>query len=400
MTIKKITFALLSLMALLLMSLSTQAAWFEPGEETKGAAITTGDTDLNIRVRLQPRYDHGNLVASRDNKTYSTESDLYLRRVRLELTGAFAAKTIKYNLTLSADKYDKAGNANALGIQTAFVEWAADPAFSIIAGKEKLPYSRVSLTSSSRRLLIENPVSTESAKAIFGRSEPYYQPKLAIKGAFLDGVIAYEAAYADGWANGDAIQTNSLRTTYTVYRSKPVYALRTEFSPPGWVESKKSDAHLGKGKHLTLGVDYVEQDDIEYNLTTGTYQESRRLNGIDLSGHYNGITAQIEYNEWKIDTLDPRVMGVHPRGWYAQAGYYIDGLRLEPVGRYEFYNQDSKAVSKAERDYTLGVNWYRMGHSLKFGVNWVRSVYQSNAAGRLANDDKKDVVQAQAQMYY
>lgn len=397
MKMSKVIFALF---ALLLMSGQTQAAWFTPGEETKGAAITTNDTDMNIRVRLQPRYDHGNIVTSRDGKTYSTESDLYLRRVRLELTGTLAAKTIKYNLTLSADKYDKAGNANALGIHTAFVEWAANPAFSIIAGKEKLPYSRVSLTSSSRRLLIENPVSTEAAKAIFGKSDPYYQSKFAVKGGFLDGAIAYEAAYADGWANGDAIQTNFSRTSYTVYRSKPVYCLRAEFSPPGWVEKKKSDAHLGKDAHLTFGMNHVEQGDIEYNLTTETYGESRKLLGYDLSGHYNGFTAQLEYNEWKIDTNDPRVVGLHPRGYYGQAGYYIDGLQLEPVVRYEFYNQDSKAVSKAERDYTVGVNWYRMGHSLKFGVNLVRSVYQSNASGRLTNDDKKDVFQAQAQMYY
>ncbi|MEK7678829.1 MAG: porin, partial [Deltaproteobacteria bacterium] len=213
-------------------------AGFYFGDETKGATIATNEADINLRLRLQPRLDYGDIIKSKDDKAYEKDADMYLRRIRLELGGSLIAKTIKYSLTITGDKWDQAGHTNALGIQYANVEWEADDALSIVFGKEKLPYSRVSLTSSSKQLFIEKPVSTEAAKKLFGKTDPYYQPKLAAKGKLLDGVISYEAALADGWQNGETIQTGK-----TVFRGKPMYVARVELSPPGWVEKKKSDAY-------------------------------------------------------------------------------------------------------------------------------------------------------------
>jgi phosphate-selective porin OprO/OprP len=390
-----ITAAVISLFGLALSGQAQAAGYF--GDETKGVTLTSNESDLNIRIRLQPRFDYGDLVKSKDGKSYETESDLYLRRVRLEMGGSLLAKTIKYNLTLSADKWEQTGHTGSVSVLYSYVTWEAGDALNLTVGKAKLPYSRVSLSSSSKQLLIERPVSTEAAKKVFGKTDPYYQPKIAAHGKLLEGVVAYEVAVADGWQNGEAIQTTPART---VFKSNPLYVGRVELSPPGWVEKSKSDAHLGTGQHLTLGVNGANQSKIEYSVATTDFSEERTLWGVDLSGHYKGLTAQFEYNNWKIDSDDPAVADVKPKGWYAQAGYFIDGLNIEPVARYEVYDQNSNASEKKEKDTTVGVNWYGKGHSFKVGANWVHTKYDSNASGKLADDDKKDIYQLQAQMYF
>jgi phosphate-selective porin OprO/OprP len=372
---------------------NASAEGFLFGDETKGATITANEADINIRLRVQPRFDYGDLIKSADGGSYEKETDLYFRRLRLELTGHLLAKTVKYGLILSGDKWEKAGNADEVIVQNAYVEWLGDDAYNVIFGKEKLPYSRVSLTSSSKQLLIERPASTEAAKKLFGETDAYYQPKVAVRGRLFDGIAAYEAAVADGWSNGDAVQS-----THDVQASSPVYVARVELSPKGFTEDKKSDSHMGKGRHLTLGMNYALQNAIEYD--DGSNEEKRSLVGFDVSGHLKGITGQFEYNAWKIDSTDSGIKDKEPKGWYAQAGYYIEPYNIEPAIRYEVYDQDSNSDDKVEKNTTAGINWYLKGHSLKLGLNWVHTEYEEKASGALSEDDSKDTYQAQAQMYF
>lgn len=367
-------------------------AGFQFGDETKGVTITNNESDLNIRIRLQPRFDYGDLV--KNGADYESQGDLYLRRARLELGGHLLTKTIAYNLTLSADKWEQAGNTNSTKVLYSYVKWLADDAFTLTVGKEKLPYSRVSLASSSKQLLVERPVSTEAAKKLFGSSDAYYQPKVSAGGNLADGLFAYEVALADGWQNGETILSTGSRKVLT---SSPLIVARVELSPPGWVEKKKSDAHLGKGQHLTLGANVASQSGIEYQAVG--FEEDRTLLGFDLSGHYKGFTGQFEYNSWDIDSTDPAIAEKKPKGWYAQAGYFIDGLNIEPVARYEVYDHDSTAANKEEKVRTVGVNWYGKGHSFKVGANWVHHEFDSGVL-EVTGDDSKDVYQVQAQVYF
>lgn len=363
------------------------------GEETNGITVSKDDSDLNVRIRLQPRLDYGDIIKSRDAKSYTNTQDLYLRRIRLELTGSAVTKAVKYNLAFAGDKWDKDANTNALKAHTVYVEWAPREEINLLVGKDKLPYSRASLTSDSKLLVIDEPVSVEAAKKLFGANDPYYQPMLEAKGRLMDGVLGYYVAVADGWHSGETVQTGR-----TVYKSSPVFAGRVEISPPGLTEKKKSDAPLGRGKHLTLGLDGITQSAIEY--TQNYFKENRSLYGFDLSGHYNGFSALFEHNRWKVKSTDPVVSSMQPNAWYAQVGYFIAGPNIEPVFRYEAYNQNSTMPSMRETDSTYGVNWYLKGHTLKLCANFVHTKYGGNATGKLANDDTKDVVQVQAQLYF
>jgi len=379
---------------LLVAATTTFAQDFSMGEETKGFKVKVSDeTDISFRVRLQPRIDMGDLIKSEDGNSNESEMDMYVRRIRLEIGGQLYTN-LKYSLVFEADKNGKFASTsgsptNEIKIQTANIDYKFQDAFAVRFGKAKLPYSRVSLTSSSKQLIIERPVSTEAAKKLF---DDYYQSHLMLHGKVAEGILAYNLALGDGW------EPNSTINSSTVHKSDPLYIARLELSLPGWTEKDKSDAHLGKDKHLVLGVNYASQQGIEYKTTA--YGEDRTLLGADISGHYEGFTAQFEYNLWKEEYTDPSKKAKEPKGWYAQAGYFISGLNAEPVARYEVYDQDSNSSDKKETTTTIGANWYGKGHSFKIGLNWAHTEYEKSASGWLANDDTKDVYQVQAQLYF
>lgn len=405
----------------MMLATTTYAQDFRYGDETKGLKVKiSDDTDITARIRLQPRLDMGDLVKSEDGKSYESETDIYIRRIRLEFGGQLA-QDVKYNLIFEADKNGKTASSgsptNEVKIQYANVDYKAADLFNVRFGKAKLPYSRVSLTSSSKQLIVERPASTEAAKKLF---DDYYQAHLVFHGKAAEGMFGYNVAIGDGWEPNSAIHSGKTTTSYAttcdsaappscvttatskdttvnVHKSGLLYVARVEFSPPGWVESSQSDAHLGKGQHLTIGADYVTQKGIEYKGNGD--EEDRTLTGFDISGHWNALTGQVEYNAWKVESTDA-TRSIEPKGWYAQAGYFLDGPDIEPVIRYEVYDQDSNKDDKQEKTTTLGVNWYGKGHSFKVGLNWAHTAYDASASGVLANDDKKDVYQVQAQMYF
>lgn len=380
-------------MICLMLTTTALAEGFRFGDETKGLKVKiSDDTDMTIRIRLQPRFDMGDLVKSEDGSSYESETDIYLRRIRLEFGGQLV-QNLKYSLIFEADKNGKMASSgsstNEIKIQYANIDYKFDDLFNVRFGKAKLPYSRVSLTSSSKQLIVERPVSTEAAKKLF---DDYYQAHLVLHGKASEGLFAYNLAVADGWE-----PTSTIYTGTTVHKSGLLYIARVEVSLPGWIEKSQSDSHLGKGQHLTIGANYAAQNGIEYKGNAN--EEDRTLTGFDISGHWNAITGQVEYNAWKVESTDS-TRNTEPQGWYAQAGYFIDGPNVEPVVRYEVYDQDSNSDDKQEKTTTLGVNWYAKGHSFKVGLNWAHTEYDPSAIGALADADKKDVYQAQAQLYF
>lgn len=390
-------FASLMLMpvSVLLMTTASFARDFRMGDETKGFKVRiSDDTDISFRVRIQPRLDMGDLARDEAGTSYETETDNYLRRLRLEIGGNMI-KDLRYTLVFEGDKNGKFASssgspANEVKIQIANIDYRFNDLLGVRFGKAKLPFSRVSLTSSTKQLIVERPVSTEAAKKLF---DDYFQSHLMFGGKASEGLFGYNFAIGDGWEPNSTISTGTI-----VHKSGPLYIARFELSPPGWSEASQSDAHLGKGKHLAVGVNYAAQKGIEYKTTA--FEEDRTLTGLDVSGHWEGFTGQFEYNALKEDSTDPAKGKKEPQGWYIQAGFFVPGINLEPVARYEVYDQDSNSSDKQEKTATVGVNWYMKGHSMKIGLNRVSTKYDSSASGWLSNDDTKETYQLQAQLYF
>lgn len=371
-------------------------AEFALGDETKGITVKFSDeADMHVRARLQPRIDFGDLARNGTTGQYESESDLYIRRARLEIDGHIT-KALTYNLTLAADRSSQAtrtangGGGVNFDIHYAFLDYKfADP-FRLRFGEYKLPLSRVSLSSSSKQLLVERPASTEAAKSFFG---DYEQTNLQAYGKLADGVFNYYLAIGDG----TAAPASGTATNATGVESDVAFVGRVELSPPGWVEKGKSDAHLGKGKHLTFGLHAGQQKGLK-SLTSAT-ETDRSLFGGDVSFHLGGFTAQAEYNTWKTETTG--AANVEPEGWYVQLGYLIPGTSFEPAVRYETFDRNSSGTTDREdKITTAGFNWYFKGHSMKLGVNWVSTEFGRGNLTGSNPDDKQEVFQIQTQVYF
>lgn len=370
-------------------------AEFALGDETKGATVKVNDeTDLNVRIRLQPRLDIGDIMKDTASGQYVSETDLYVRRMRLEVSGHLV-KNLKYNLTLTGDKDDQRSSStgrngnSTFGVQYAYLDYKFADAASLLFGQAKLPLSRVSLASSSKQLLVERPVSTEAGKKTFG---DYEQTELMLHGKIADGIFNYMLAVTDGSDN------NQAGTGLTNPEGDPAYIGRLEFSPPGWTEKSKSDAHLGKGKHMTFGVHAGTQQGL-HAFTAPAVEIDRKLQGADFSMHIGGFTAQAELMQWTVSQT--ALADIEPQGWYAQVGYLIPGVNIEPAARYEIYDHNSNATTDREDKLTtVGFNWYFKGHSMKLGVNWAHTEFGTGNLTGTAPSTERDVYQIQTQVYF
>lgn len=384
-------------MIFLVLTAPAFAQGFRFGEETNGLKVKiSDDTDMTIRIRLQPRLDIGETSTSlKDDAgtSYSSITDMYLRRVRFEL-GGHLTKNLKFGAEIEADKtgkHDKGADARAYHL---YGDYALTDNAGVLFGKKKLPYSRVSLTSSSKQLLIERPNVTEDAKKFFNDEEGhgYYGPQLMLHGNAAEDMFKYYLSLTDGWQAGQETKW----TKMDVEESGLVYIGRIEISPPGWIEGKQSDAHLGKGKHITLGLNYGMQSGIKYAADPG--EEDRNLLGVDLSFHLKGLALQGEYVAMEIEP--DTGSSVKPQGYYLQAGYFIDDMAIEPAIRYEYYDKDSEKTDNDQDTLTAGFNWYLKGHSFKVSANYVVTHFGDGNSSKLANDDNLSSVQLQGQLYF
>lgn len=372
---------------------------FPLGKETKGLSVKIDDdTKFNIRIRLQPRFDIGETSTSLkadDGKSYNSINDMYLRRVRFEMGGNLT-KEFKFGAELEADKTGKQDTTAVVYGYHLFGDYKFSDTFSLFFGKKKLPYSRVSLSSSSKQLIIERPSVTEDAKKFFGDStgHGYYGPQIMLHGKLAEGMFKYYASVTDGW---NPSQTTKW-TSKTVEKSGLAYIGRVEISPPGWVEEKQSDAHLGEERHLTLAGHYGAQGSIEYKSSPD--KEDRTLTGFDLSFHLGGITLQGEYESMEITPNTSGTKATKPNGWYGQAGYYISGVAFEPAFRYEYYNKDSNKTDDDQTTTTFGFNWYPKGHSFKVSANYVVTTFGKGNSSKLTDDDNLSSFQIQSQIYF
>ena len=372
---------------------------FPLGKETKGFSVKIDDdTKLNMRFRIQPRFDIGETstsLKSDDGKSYSSINDMYLRRVRWEIGGNLT-KNFKFGAEFEADKTSKQDSTASVSAYHIFGDYKLSDNLGLLFGKKKLPYSRVSLTSSSKQLIIERPSVTEDAKKFFNdtHGHGYYGPQIMLHGKAAEGMFKYYVSVTDGWQAGQTTKW----TSKTVEKSGLAYIGMIEISPPGWVEEKQSDANLGEGKHLTLSGHYGAQSGIEYKSDPD--KEDRTLTGFDLSFHLGGLAVQGEYVSMDIAPSTAGTKSIKPTGWYGQTGYYINGTAFEPAFRYEYYNKDSEKTDDDQTTTTFGFNWYPKGHSFKIGANYAVTTFGKGNSGKLTNDDNLSSFQIQSQIYF
>ncbi len=345
----------------------------------------SADDDIAIKIRLQPRWDFGPLVQTTDRTAYDSIQDASLRRVRLEIVGR-PRDRLHYIVAFAADRWDQQGKQPSVTLGYALLNYRFAPAINLQFGLTKLPYSRGLLASSSKLLLIDRAAIADLA----GRFYKYFAPHLVLHGRRADGLLAYHLTLTDGLQTGDSDRAFSGQTVEG--NGTPVAALRVELSPSGWVEKRKSDAHLGAGRHLSFGLNGVWQDDLKL---TAISPERRLLLGADLSFHQESLSFGGEYIYMQRDGA----ARAETSGWYAQAGYYIKSRKIEPAVRIGLIDKDANIPDDRTRIFTGGLNWYIEAHALKFQANISHHRFDKNAR-EVTDKSSKTVLQLQNQIYF
>ena len=391
-----------------------------PGESEKSSKPKL---PFEIKVRAQARLDVGDLLVDDDDR-YKTESDLFLRRVRLEVDKRFEkpplGKELKLNLTLEADRWDQEFRGgeredpdNDVGLQYLYGDWTFHDAFAVQVGQYKLPFLRVELTSSARQLLIERPAVTGEANDSFG---DYEQPNVMLHGELAEGAARYYLSYADGAGDLGSVQgldgdaTDAQRRAWgKAYIGR--FELARGFGGEGHGEKKKDDTGIGEESHITLGIDGGFQRNLRYETEDVADAElDSRVFSVDLSGRYHfgaggAVTAQAAYIDMERDFnyRDDE----SPRGFFFQGGYLLPvqvlGGQLEPAARYEWFDRDrvenEGGGGTIERSVTVGFNHYLQKHSIKWAYNFVWTRFDEGVA-EAADDRNRQLHQIQMQLYF
>lgn len=343
------------------------------------------DESIAFKVRLQPQLAMGDLARNADRTNYETEADAYLRRARLEIVGR-PRKNLLYIVAFSGDRWDQKGRANEVVLGYALIDYSFSAPLALQVGITKLPYSRGALTSSSRIALIERPAISD----IGGRFFKYFAPHIIVHGKLSDGVLAYHIALSDGFQVGDSDRAISGKTVSK--SGDPAGVLRIEWSPPDWIEKRKSDSHQGLGQHLMLGLNAVWQNDIELQ---DIGSENRLLLGADLSYHRRALSLQSEYIYMRRDAASESEMS----GWYLQGSYFFKGRQLEPAVRFDFIDKNNAVEDDQTKIFTGGINWYIEGHALKVQANIFHHIFADNAR-EVRDEGSKTGIQIQNQIYF
>ncbi len=337
---------------------------------TPAIVFSAEDIPVSVKLRIQPRLDFGDLY--KIGNTYTSRTDFYLRRARLEVNKIWKeiplGKSLRVNITFEMDKGEKDYSKSRIsqhdfqvGVLYAYVNWKLSEEFNFLLGKKKKPFSRISLTSSSKQLLIERPFSTETAKKWLGN---YYATQIMLYGKVKRGILRYAIALSDG-----STVKKYNKTGFKVISSPNMgnlYAIRIEISPPGFIEKKKDDTGVKEKNTLSLGISYARLKGFNIDREgDGIYEikgEKGTVKGADLfirfKTHIGIITAQAEYVNMEYEKIKKR-----EDGWYIQTGYKF--LNFEPAVRYENHNKGEKKIT------TLGFNHYLKAHKAKWSYNFV-----------------------------
>jgi len=349
------------------------------------AASLRADEKISMRVRLQPRVDFGEIGRSADGSSYAREADMYLRRIRLEVAGK-PVERLRYALIFSADRWDQKGRSNALTLAYALADYRFSSSVNLRLGLGKLPYSRSALTSSSRQLMVERPALIGMGTGLL----KYFAPHLVLYGKFVQGTVGYSFALTDGLQTGEVDKAHSRKEV--IRTGDPAFAGRIELAPAGWIESRKSDSHLGQGRHLTLGLNGAFQSGLELE---GMGRERRFLLGADFSFHRESVSLTGEYMYMNRASS----ARIEPGGWYVQGGYFIQGLKLEPAIRFATTERDANLAAQRTKVFTGGVNWYIAGHDLKVQANISHYIF-ARGIREVPGQGSKTGLQIQNQMYF
>ena len=349
---------------------------------------------MKITGYIQTRLEYGDLYSINSNQSNSDSFDAYFRRARIGLNGNVFYPNLTYGLTFAGDDsiqneiFSAYDSKSTVMLSDIFLNYKLNDNLNIKFGKDKLPFSRIYLVSSSNQLFSERPYYTYLWSDYING---YTYPNISLNGNILNNQINYNFALGQSWRNGDKYGNSD----YNIEKADPQATLRIEWSPINSNKNKRSDSNMGIGEHLTLGVYSSFQNNIELvNLNSSTTNKSSsKLYGLDFSYHKNNFFISSEFNYMKKSLSE---FSNDAKGFYIQSGYFISNYKIEPAIRYELLKSDGKLDV-----LTIGINKYIKNQNLKISLDGEFTKYSGNLMLlKPINDNNRKVIRLTGQFMF
>ncbi|HEX7615362.1 MAG TPA: hypothetical protein VF554_08785 [Thermoanaerobaculia bacterium] len=341
-----------------------------PGIASAQAIIKVNDTvNFRLGILLQGWADW-NGQSDAAGKTAGFQQNLFLRRARF-FVGGQVAKDVSFffmtdnpNLgkstqTLTSGTTGVKAPGTGFIIQDAYLEWKIANEFQIQSGLILVPLCRNCNSSAASLLTIDYGTwqfqESASTQSSVGR-DTGFQAKGYLGGDHLE----YRAGVYSGFRAPGV--KNSFRFTgrvqYDVFDVEKV-----QFYP---------GTYFGKKKILSIGGSYDTQSD--YSAYAGDVFFDWPV------GKTDGITAQVDYIHYDGGLTFPTAALFKQSDVYAEAGYYLGGVKVQPFLRYEQqrYSQGTTGCPAAgcnsldKTFYQVGLGWYPYGSNFNIKAAYWR----------------------------
>ncbi len=343
--------------------------------------------DNSFSVKFAPRFQVRQYSSWDANGSGydKAEHGFLVRRARLKFDGFAYSKNLKYKIELGLSNNDLSGSnpytKNAPNqILDAVIMWTFAKNWELWAGQTKLPGNVERVVSSANLQLIDR--SLLNSRFNIDRDLGI---QLRHKSKWSDNFITREKF---------ALSQGEGRNVTSGNEGGLQYTARFEVLPFGEFAKKGdySNADLAREQSPKLMLTYTYNHNNNavktrsglgsyMQLSDGSlYQTDINTTFVDAMFKYNGISVMAEYAKRVSD--DP--IAVNPNGsatgtvvWdgsavNAQIGYLFKN-NVELVGRYTFVDYTAVTTKADEKQYTIGISKYIVGHKLKVQSDLVKT---------------------------
>lgn len=327
---------------------------------------------MKASVRFQTLYEG---VYNRDNKTWADK--LLIRRSRLKFDGYAFSPRLKYKVELGLSNRDHGGEIDETNntsnlVMDAVIMWNFAGNWELWAGQTKLPGNRERVISSQKLQFVDRSL-------VNSRFNIDRDIGIQLRNKSSIGSVKVNTMFSISMGEGRNITANNT--------GGYDYTARVEFLPLGSFTSKGdyfgSDLSREPSPKLSVGITYDYNDGASRQRgQLGSYIEDisgTRINTdlstifADIMFKYKGIQYMSEFaDKNNVNENFGALGGGNFAGFYSGTGMahqlgYLFANNWEIAGRYTRIKPDDISYSSLpdETEWTLGVNKYIVGHSLK-----------------------------------
>lgn len=364
----RVSLFLLSFLLLTLLGYGQEQANSASFSAKMGEGIRVRSGDNSIYLKFEPRFQtllEGRYALEEDDFTATAQ----IRRARLKFSGHVYRPGIEYKLELGLSNRDMRiqvpdGNQASV-ILDAYMRFKLFKELKLRVGQFKMPGNRERIVSSGSLQLVDR--SLVNSRFNLDRDVGVMlENRTAIGDMILKQYIS--------------VSTGEGRTK-TAATSGFMYAGRLDFLPFGEFGGKgdyiEGAIYRESVPKLSLGLSYGYNDNgLRSRGTLGDFlyeERDQRVLSADVMFKYEGFSAFAEFGRRRADnpitltqdTLETRYVFTGD-GMNYQAGYLFKN-NWEVAGRFTTLHIDPRISEFADnqRDYTLGVSKYIVGHHLK-----------------------------------